>query len=553
LAHQVFVSYATEDAEAASRLCSLLEAEGVGCWLASRDINEDSDRAAAILEAIRDSNLVLLLFSARANTSSTVLRDIERAIGYERPVLSIHLDDAVPNPSLEYYLNMWQWLDASGGVEAKRDDIVAAVREQLLGTAEAAEWRWLDAPGGVDARREEILTAVQGQLARTTGSGADQELAAGGPPGPRRMSRRTWAVLGGVAVAVLALALGLGLGLGLQGAQTHQGAWTMLEPTTAAPIGAGFDYDVATAGLVVLKGGEMQQSPTAYWTIRAYDPVAGTWTQRQPAGRVPPPLLGAMVADDPVSRRLIMFGGADRSSAFLGEGGGFFFHTVDNTRAFDYATNTWEELTPSGSTPPPRMVAYMAYDPTTRHLIMFGGWRDLDHADQVGTWLDDTWAYDPAADSWTELKPPGTVPSPRGQAAMVYDPSTGRIILFGGSGDAGVFNDIWAYSPAKNTWTELRPEGPVPEKRYASGLGYDSSRHQVVMFGGANADDSKYFADIWVYDFAANAWTELKPSGALPGGRRWPTLKYSEATDQIIMFAGTGPSGDLKDLWAFER
>ncbi len=41
-----------------------------------------------------------------------VLREIERAVAYERPVLSIHLDDAVPNPSLEYYLNLWQWLEA---------------------------------------------------------------------------------------------------------------------------------------------------------------------------------------------------------------------------------------------------------------------------------------------------------------------------------------------------------------------------------------------------------------------------------------------------------
>ena len=127
-----------EDQAAASRVCEILEADGIGCWLASRDATARKDKAAANLQAIRTSDLVLLIFSSSANASPNVLRDIERAISYERPVLSLHLDDAVPNASLEYYLNLWQWLDASGGVEDKREDIVAAVRGQLAGTADSA-------------------------------------------------------------------------------------------------------------------------------------------------------------------------------------------------------------------------------------------------------------------------------------------------------------------------------------------------------------------------------------------------------------------------------
>ena len=50
-------------------------------------------------------------------------------------------------------------------------------------------------------------------------------------------------------------------------------------------------------------------------------------------------------------------------------------------------------------------------------------------------------------------------------------------------------------------------------------MAYDSSSHRVIMFGGSVADGSKYFNDTWAYDPAANTWTELKPSGALPGAR----------------------------------
>jgi N-acetylneuraminic acid mutarotase len=188
---------------------------------------------------------------------------------------------------------------------------------------------------------------------------------------------------------------------------------------------------------------------------------------------------------------------------------------------------------------------------------MFGGWKDIDFPQtegQVGTFLNDTWAYDPVANTWTELKPSGGPPPPRQPDGMVYDPTTRRILVFGGAGDENwAQNDIWAYDPVKNSWTELNRTGPRPEKRWGAGIAYDSSRSQVILFGGSNADQSKYFSDTWLYDPAADTWTELKPSGTLPGARAAATVKYFEATDQVIMFAGLGPSGELKDLWAFER
>ena len=134
VAHQVFLSYATEDADSARLLCRVLEAEeGIRCWIAPRDVPAGTDYAAAILEGIRNAELVLLLFSASTNASPYVLREIERAVAYERPVISVRLDGATPNPSLEYYLNMLQWLDAPRGIESKRREIVAAVRKQLEG------------------------------------------------------------------------------------------------------------------------------------------------------------------------------------------------------------------------------------------------------------------------------------------------------------------------------------------------------------------------------------------------------------------------------------
>ena len=55
-------------------------------------------------------------------------------------------------------------------------------------------------------------------------------------------------------------------------------------------------------------------------------------------------------------------------------------------------------------------------------------------------------------------KPCGRVAPPRVFIIdLVYDPSHGLLIMFGGagSGRGWYFNDTWAYHPATNTWTKF--------------------------------------------------------------------------------------------------
>ena len=430
MAHQVFLSSAKEDADAASRVCTILEADGIGCWLGVRDLQEGSDPAAAILEAIRTSDLVLLMSSASANVSPTVIRDVERAIGYERPVLSLHLDGAVPNPSLEYDLNLWQWLDATGGLEAKREGIVAAVRAQLARTSESAIWPLVDAAGGVDSKQEEVVAAAQTHLAQTPGSAWTPEpdaIAASESTTPsrllaraktattRRSRRRTWSIALGAALVVVAL--GLGLGLGLTGTSGHQGAWTNLDAVGLEPpggSGVGMVYE-PTRGRLILFGGS---AGSGTW---AYDPVPKTWTLLKPAGTEPPSRSGHAMVYDPVTHRLIMFGGSDDTGTPL-----------NDTWAYDPVANTWTKLKATGTLPPTRSGHALVYDPVTHRLIMFGGMGTSLNDPNAAVSLNDTWAYDPGENAWTELKPTGALPTPRAQYVMAYDPSAGRMVMFGG-------------------------------------------------------------------------------------------------------------------------
>ena len=228
------------------------------------------DHLPRLIEGIRPSDLVLLIFSASANASPYVLRDIERAIAYERPVLSVHMDDAVPSASLEYYLNLWQWLDASGGVEDKHDDIVAAVREQLSGVYEQAK-----APAPAEIAAPELAE--------------EPEIGAGAATArPRRPSRRTWVIALASAVLLVTVGLGLGLGLGLQhhnSSLAQRGTWTRLSPSGTPPAGrdsTSLAYD-SVDDLVIAFGGK-NSSFIFYGDTWAYDPAANELERPGPLG-----------------------------------------------------------------------------------------------------------------------------------------------------------------------------------------------------------------------------------------------------------------------------
>src|ERR1700691_2452630 len=112
---RVFISYASRDAEAAQKVCSTLEAAGIACWLAPRDVRAGESYASAIVNAINSCRFLVLLLSNAAIGSPHVLREVERASSKNRPVLSVRIDVTPLPPDLEYFLSANQWLDASGG------------------------------------------------------------------------------------------------------------------------------------------------------------------------------------------------------------------------------------------------------------------------------------------------------------------------------------------------------------------------------------------------------------------------------------------------------
>ena len=110
--HDVFVSYSADDKPTADAVCATLENKGIRCWFAPRDILPGVDWGGAIIEAINASRAMVLVYSAKANDSPQIKREVERAVHRGLPVIPFRIEDVPMSPTLEFFMSMPHWLDA---------------------------------------------------------------------------------------------------------------------------------------------------------------------------------------------------------------------------------------------------------------------------------------------------------------------------------------------------------------------------------------------------------------------------------------------------------
>jgi hypothetical protein len=137
VAHDVFISYSHHDKPQADAVCATLEATGIRCWIAPRDVIPGQEWGAAIVDAIRSSRVMVLMFSSHANDSPQIRREVQLAVDAETVLIPFRIEDVLPQRSLAYFLGAPHWLDAlTPPLEAHLERLAAAVAS-FLAVAEA--------------------------------------------------------------------------------------------------------------------------------------------------------------------------------------------------------------------------------------------------------------------------------------------------------------------------------------------------------------------------------------------------------------------------------
>jgi hypothetical protein len=112
MAHDVFISYSSEDKTVADAVCATLESRKIRCWIAPRDVTLGQPFAASLINAVKSSRVMVLVLSEDSNQSQYVLRELNEAVDKGIPIIPFRIEDVDPSEELRFYIKSLHWLDA---------------------------------------------------------------------------------------------------------------------------------------------------------------------------------------------------------------------------------------------------------------------------------------------------------------------------------------------------------------------------------------------------------------------------------------------------------
>jgi hypothetical protein len=245
--------------------------------------------------------------------------------------------------------------------------------------------------------------------------------------------------------------------------------------------------------LWVFGGSLANNTATTTNDLWVFDAVAGTFTQRIAHGAAgsPPSRGRAAVAWNPLTSRLIVFGGNTRGTTPT---------LLDDTWEYDPTTNSWTNVTPTVS-PSPRQDASMAFDPTLGGMLLFGG-RTNDIAPP--TYSNETWLF--LGSAWVPLSPATSPPARAEHSLVTRNDAFQDVLLCSGLDNSSAapdqirFLDVWTWNGT--TWTKISDYDVVtstgtsfPAACVGNQAVYDPIRRRVVLQGGnghSNVANSVY-------------------------------------------------------------
>ena len=115
----------------------MLESKGIRCWIAPRDVLPSMEWGEAIIDAIEECRIMVLVFTANANDSPQIRREVERAVNHGVAILPVRIEDVLPGKGLEYFIGNVHWLDAlTPPLEAHLRSLAGTIKILLDGWAE---------------------------------------------------------------------------------------------------------------------------------------------------------------------------------------------------------------------------------------------------------------------------------------------------------------------------------------------------------------------------------------------------------------------------------
>ncbi len=347
---------------------------------------------------------------------------------------------------------------------------------------------------------------------------------------------------------------------------TEKATWTRVGPPAVPDArylqSAAFDE---TRNVLVMFGGLVwaslggQRDDRELWE---WDPAMSTWTNRTPAGVNPSVRKAASMVFDSAHNKFEIFGGR---VVVPGAGTDISPVYADSAELWEWDPASGVMSARSGKGPVARSQHSMVFEKSTGKVLLFGGATNLSidaelyFGDDVSVGLGDTWEWDPVAGKWTQVQPK-IAPSARYGGALVWDSTRSRAVLFGGMEKSQVGlpgipkQDTWEWDPAAQTWTDRTITGDKPTPRFGHAMAYDPASGMVVLVGGWDIDSGFGLADVWQWDPNTGAWT-LRLTGSepnLPQARLYASLVTDTARSRLDLVGGETAVSRDGEIWELD-
>jgi len=182
----------------------------------------------------------------------------------------------------------------------------------------------------------------------------------------------------------------------------------------------------------------------------------------------------------------------------------------------------------------------MVYDSANNQVMLFGGWEGGfspgNHCGDTWIWKDNDWQNVTSIPS----------PPPLAHASLAYDSNRGVVVLFGGNGALGNYDNTWEWDGSTKTWTHISTSSqPFPS--HSAGTAYDSDRKVVILFGGYG--DSGILTDTWEYS-STFKWQKKTPIDS-PLDGYFARIVYDPFRKVVVHFGGRDGGGPVSETWEY--
>ena len=133
-------------------------------------------------------------------------------------------------------------------------------------------------------------------------------------------------------------------------------------------------------------------------------------------------------------------------------------------------------------------------------MIIFGG-RHLQRS------LSNIYSLDFSSLTWSKMEPIGSIPLGRDSHSAVLYNNT-HMIIFGGNGFTGKFNDLWDFDLNEYKWTKLTTQGKCPCARDGH-LSAKIYNKYMIIYAGLNEKD-EVINDLYLLDLEKKEWKECE-------------------------------------------